>query len=138
MLKIQVHDVDCTPSTAYDNAAAIDLKIAQDLFLNPGETAKVSLGVAIELDENTAGLIIPRSSCSGFVLTNTVGLIDPDYRGLLFAKIRSVSHEPIFFPKGERLLQLMVVPFIPGFTIVDELNNNTARGSRGDGSSGKN
>lgn len=137
MLKIKVHDVDCTPSIAYDNAAAIDLRLAQDVFINPGEIIKVGLGVSIQLDDNTAGLIMPRSSCKGFVLTNGIGLIDPDYRGQIFIKMRSVGHEPQFFPKGERIVQLMVVPFVPGFTLVDKIEENTARGTGGDGSSGK-
>ena len=137
MLKIKVNDLDCKPSAAYDNAAGIDLRVAQDVFIQPGEIQKVSLGVSIQLDKDTAGLILPRSSCHGFVLTNCVGLIDPDYRGELFVKIRSVNNEPMFFPKGERLAQLVVVPFVPGFTIVDKLDDNTLRGSKGDGSSGK-
>jgi len=137
MLKIKVHDADCTPTSAYDNAAAIDLRISQDVYIQPGEIVKVGLGVSIELEDNTAGLVLPRSSCHGFVLTNAIGLIDPDYRGELFVKIRSTYNEPMFFPKGERLVQLMVVPFVPGFTIVDKINESTARGVKGDGSSGK-
>jgi dUTP pyrophosphatase len=137
VLKIKVHDPDCTPSAAYDNAAAIDLRIGQDVFIQPGEIMKVGLGVSLQFEDNTAGLVLPRSSCKGFVLTNAVGLIDPDYRGELFVKIKSVNNEPMFFPKGERLVQLMVVPFVSGFTIVDKIDASTARGDNGDGSSGK-
>lgn len=137
MLQIKVHDAECTPTSAYDNAAAIDLRLGQDVFIQPGEIVKARLGVSIQLDDNTAGLVLPRSSCSGFVLTNSIGLIDPDYRGELFIKMKSVHYEPLFFPKGERIVQLMVVPFVPGFKLVDSIDTNTARGAGGDGSSGK-
>lgn len=137
MLKIKVHDPECTPTSAYDNAAAIDLRLSHDVFIQPGEIQKLGLGISIQLDDNTAGLVLPRSSCKGFVLTNGIGLIDPDYRGELFIKMRSVTNEPMFFPKGERIVQLMVTPFVPGFKIVDNIETNTTRGAGGDGSSGK-
>lgn len=137
MLKIKVLDTECVPESAYENAAGIDLKIAEDLFLAPGQLAKVGLGVQIQLGADEVAYIVPRSSCSGFRLENTIGVIDPDYRGILFAKIRSTHIEPLYFPKGTKLLQMTVHKFASGFTLVDKIDEITQRGSKGDGSSGK-
>ena len=136
--KIKVHDEMCRPVAAYEAAAGLDLKCGEDLFLEPFEMKKVSLGLSTHIPEGLCALVIPRSSCTGWRLENFVGLIDSDYRGVWFAKIRNTSGAPIFIPKGERILQAVILPHLTNyFEFVNEISNETTRGGNGDGSSGK-
>lgn len=97
-------------------------------------------GLAIEIPEGFGGLIIPRSSISnkGLSLSNSVGLIDPDYKGPIKLRMYSSAvsdEEP--YAVGERVGQLIIIP-IPDITFkeVDEISKSK-RGVKGFGSTGK-
>jgi dUTP pyrophosphatase len=93
------------------------------------------------------GLLFPRSSLSkqGITMTNSVGVIDSDYRGeimasLMFNGVPGNCNE-IDIPAGERIVQLVVVPIVIPLLEVnswsDEEWNDTQRGTGGFGSTGK-
>jgi dUTP pyrophosphatase len=125
----------------------MDLKacIANPVTIYPRQTAKIMTGVCVflgvleESDQcQLAGLYIPRSSARGLVLVNTVGLLDCDYQGESFVKLRNVSDELITVEPGERLVQLIVVPVLTGaWKEVNEFDEITGRGEGGDGSTGR-
>lgn len=135
ILKI-ICDEGFKPERASEGACGYDLRIAQDIVIEPLQMAKVDLGFKMEIPEGYAALIIPRSSCSGWRLENTAGLIDVDYQGRLFAKIRAGNSRVAFY-RGDRILQMLVVPcFIKEAVIVKEFSKRTIRGEGGDGSTG--
>lgn len=138
MINISVSSEDLTPYIAYEDAAGMDLRIDRDLVLQPGDTVKVGTGVRLEVPKGYAALVLPRSSCKGFRLSNTVGLIDNDYRGEIFAVLVATGTEPVQFFRGDRFMQLVVFPVkSPKFNIVPiESMSKTARGEGGEGSSG--
>lgn len=93
-------------------------------------------GIAIEIPKGYCGLVFPRSSIvnTGAVLSNSVGVIDSDYRGEIFLKFYS-KKKP--YEVGERIGQLIVVA-CPEIKLerVNELSK-TRRGEGGYGSTGK-
>lgn len=98
-------------------------------------------GLSIEIPEGYVGLIFPRSSISdvNMILTNSVGVVDSNYRGeikLRFKKIKP-HHPHLTYQVGERIGQLIIIPY-PQITFkeVNELSE-TERGNDGFGSSGK-
>ena len=105
-------DPELKPHKGSDRAAAVDLRIDRDVVLYPGQTEKVGTGIKVETPENTALFLLPRSS-SKIVFTNTIGLIDEDYRGQLMASIKNTTNEPIIFNRGDRFIQAVVVPILP-------------------------
>ena len=124
-------------SAAADLCACIDAP----LTVYPGQRAKIPTGIAIEYeDRNVAALICARSGLSakhGISLTNGVGLIDPDYRGEIIVSVLNNSAEDYTIPPGERIAQLVIVPFVRAeVAVVDELSD-TERGAGGFGSTGK-
>ena len=137
-ISIVCNDPLLVPSSAYEEAAGLDLRIDIDLVLHKGQVEKVSTGVAVDIPYGYVGLVFPRSSCSGWCLENTVGVIDRDYTGTIFAKLRGVSDTPVQFWKGDRILQLVLVPCLPvgAINLINKIERNTARGANGDGSSG--
>ena len=135
MIKYVLLDPELKPYKGSEQAAALDLRIDRDVVLYPGQVEKVGTGIKVELPENSAMLILPRSS-SKITLTNTVGLIDADYRGQIMANIRNTTNEQVLLSKGERFLQAVAVPILPtNWILVQELTP-TSRGNGGFGSTG--
>ena len=89
-------------------------------------------GLAIEIPNGYVGLVFPRSSVSKFPymsLANAVGVIDSDYRGEIKCRFRGSSYKV-----GERIAQLVVLPYERiGFEVVESLDE-TDRGDGGFGS----
>ena len=95
-------------------------------------------GLAVEIPAGHVGLVFPRSSCykNGMLLSNCVGVIDSDYRGEISAVFLG-THEEISYQIGDRICQLVIMPFpAVEYVEVEELSK-TARGEGGYGSTGK-
>src|SRR3712207_9106872 len=72
------------PSRAHDGDAGLDLHASEPAHLGPGERWSVGTGLAVEIPEGHAGLVLPRSGLAqrhGIALVNSPGLIDSGYRG---------------------------------------------------------
>lgn len=110
------------------------------LPIAPGETEKISIGLAIELPQGTFGGIYARSGLAtkmGLAPANCVGVLDSDYRGAVIIALHNSSKEVRYIEHGERIAQLIVQPYTPiQFVEVDELTD-TDRGAAGFGSTGK-
>lgn len=107
----------------------------------PHETRMVETGVAIQPPKGTFGAIFARSglaSKEGLRPANAVGVCDFDYTGEYKVALHNDSNFVAFVTNGERIAQLVFIPYMTGdFVEVDELDS-TERGSGGFGSTGKN
>ena len=128
------------PQRANEHDAGWDLRAAEAATIAPGERASVGTGIAVAIPEGHAGLVLPRSGLAarhGIALVNAPGLIDAGYRGevrvLLLNTDRAESFE---IEPGDRIAQL-VITALPevDFEEADSLSE-TARGTRGFGSTG--
>jgi dUTP pyrophosphatase len=136
MIKYNLLDTECKPYKGSDGSAGVDLRIDQDVVIRPGEVVSAGLGVRVEIPENTGLLLMPRSS-SVIVLTNTIGLVDPDYRGELKIKMKNTSQHTLMFSKGERVVQAVLVPIVSTtWVVVSDQLTPTSRGDGGFGSTG--
>lgn len=146
---LEASGVTITPRRMQAGDAGLDLAacIRKPLLIPSNSVQKIPTGVHIwmgdgmgELSDGQAvyaGLLLPRSSLKGLVLTNAVGLLDSDYQHELFVKVRNVTDKVISVDVGERLVQLLIVPaMVPDLEVVEEFEETTGRGA-GDGSSGK-
>jgi dUTP pyrophosphatase len=128
------------PSRAYPGDAGLDLYALEDGVLGPGERASIRTGVAVEIPDGQAGLVLPRSGLAakhGIALVNAPGLIDSGYRGevrvLLLNTDASASFE---IAPGDRIAQLVLVRVeTPAVVEVQDLALSE-RGAGGFGSSG--
>lgn len=99
-------------------------------------------GLEIEIPEGYVGLIFPRSSISNKnqMLTNSVGVIDSGYRGEIKFRFKDarllIDSRISLYNVGDKIGQLIIIPY-PKIELeeVEELSN-TERGSDGFGSSG--
>ena len=129
------------PYRASADAAGYDLcaAIPSPVTINPGEVAKITTGIAVALPSGVFGAIFARSGLAtkkGLAPANKVGVIDADYRGPCIVALRNESSEPQVVCTGDRIAQLVILPFMSAeFTEVDELDE-TERGDGGFGHSG--
>jgi dUTP pyrophosphatase len=129
------------PSRAHDGDAGLDLHAAEAAEIAPGERASVATGIALEIPEGHAGLVLPRSGLAarhGIALVNAPGLIDSGYRGevriLLLNTDRSQSFE---IEPGDRIAQLVLVPVGEAEPVEVAELDPSVRGEGGFGSSGR-
>lgn len=137
MLKVICESEDLKPKVGTSGSAGLDLSVSQDFVLAPGTTINVGTGLKVQIPEGNVGLVFPRSSTGkkGLELTNTVGVIDSDYQGEIRLIIKNTSRETFMGYRGDKLFQLVVVPFLPPKPIfVTEFDKETKRGSNGFGS----
>ncbi|MBQ7718735.1 MAG: dUTP diphosphatase [Clostridia bacterium] len=109
------------------------------ITVQPGETVMIHTGIALEIPEGYGGFVFARSGLAtkrGLAPANKVGVIDADYRGEVMVSIYNQSAEPQTIDGGERIAQLVIMPFLAAeFTETDELSD-TQRGTGGFGSTG--
>jgi dUTP pyrophosphatase len=143
------------PTYAKDGDAGMDV-IATSIISDTPEQITYGLGIALEIPKGFVGLVFPRSSIrkTGLQLSNSVGVIDSGYRGELQAtfnkvfggegmydemKVNSASLTNVndWYKVGDRVAQIMIIPFPPiEFEQVTQLSE-TERGDGGFGSTGK-
>lgn len=137
MINIKVSREELTPTRGSDEAGGYDLYLSHDHNLPPGRCAKIGTGVSFAIPKGYVGLLSPRSSTEGLRLENTVGVIDSDYRGEIFLKIRNTGKETRMLYALDRYFQIVIVPVLTEeLNIVPELGN-TERGDKGFGSTGR-
>ena len=122
-------------------SAGIDLfnNTDKDFVINPSESVYIPTGMFVEIPEGYVGLLFARGSLGykyGCTLTNSVGVIDSDYRGEIMARITNISQESHTIKAGERCIQLVIVP-VPDTKYVEDELNVTERGTNGFGSTGR-
>ena len=140
-LEVQLlHPDAVAPARTREGDAGHDLRAVAAEVIPPGEHRVVPTGIAIALPDGIAGLVTPRSGLAaqhGITLVNTPGLIDPNYRGEIKVILRNEGRERFAVEPGDRIAQLLLVPFsAPPIRIVSALTS-TERGSAGFGSSGR-
>jgi dUTP pyrophosphatase len=128
------------PTRAHAGDAGLDLYALEASVLAPGGRASVRTGLAIELPEGHAGLVLPRSGLAarhGIALVNAPGLIDSGYRGeLLVLLLNTDRDKPFEIAAGDRIAQLVVIELEEVEVLeVDQLSGS-ARGAGGFGSTG--
>lgn len=142
------------PSYAKEGDAGLDLTVTDDGAITSSDQEgfwylEYGTGISAEIPQGYVGLVFPRSSISkkALMLSNAVGVIDSGYRGEIKARFKVDGVMAVLadkdqvgslakFKKGERALQLIILPY-PTIEVeeADELSE-TERGSGGFGSSG--
>ena len=149
---LPMHDHAQVPSPAPLGDVGIDLswqpKLAADekydgnvaAIISHGMVSVLGTGLAVQIPEGYIGMVVPRSGLAyheGITVVNSPGIIDPSYRGEIMIIATRVNPGHYIVRPGERIAQLLIVPFermIPHQ--VDQLSQ-TVRGESGLGSTGK-
>lgn len=148
-------DTAKVPTYGTSGAAGADLyaDIKEPIFVDFGHIEKISTGIAIEIPDGYVGLLFARSGLAtkhGLAPANKTGVIDQDYRGPVIAAIQGCEpydkekeswqeyiERHTIYP-GDRIGQLVIVPYFSAdFEAVNSLED-TDRGEGGFGSTGTN
>lgn len=134
-----ITEEELTPSYANPGDAGADLKSSVHTTVPAGETVIVPTGVSIALPKNYVGFITPRSGLAakhGITVLNAPGTIDSGYRGELKVILHNTSDTNYHIERGDRIGQLVVVPFVHVHFLAVESLEDTERGLGGFGSTG--
>ncbi|MBM7500489.1 dUTP diphosphatase [Brachybacterium muris] len=139
-LQVRLEDGVPLPHRAHEGDAGLDLTSSEDLVIPAGGRALVDTGTAVALPHGTVGLVCPRSGLAsrhGVTVLNGPGIVDAGYRGPIRVALHNTDlTEPFTLHRGDRIAQLVIVPFLaPVLQQVDELDE-TDRAAAGFGSSG--
>ena len=130
------------PTYGSEFSAGADLYALADeaITIEAGKTVLVHTGVAMEIPTGYVGLIFARSGLAtkrDLAPANKVGVVDSDYRGEIMVALHNHGSEPKTIENGERIAQIVLVPYLAAeFDEVDELSD-TVRGEGGFGSTGR-
>lgn len=131
------------PTRGSEYAAGYDLYACMDsnesILIKPHQTVKIHTGLAVEIPDGYWGGIFARSGVAtkrGLRPGNCTGIVDSDFRGEMIVALHNDSSVEQMIVGGERIAQLVILPYLPvTFTEVDELGE-TERGAGGFGSTG--
>ena len=130
------------PERGSASAAGYDLFacMEEDVVIKPHETKMIGTGLAAAIPEGYFGGIFARSGLSskeGLRPANCTGVVDADYRGEIKVALHNDSEVERVVNVGEKIAQLVVLPFLSvEFDEVETLSE-TQRGAGGFGSTGK-
>jgi len=137
----RLNDEAVLPTRAHEGDAGLDLYACEAAHIGPGERWSVGTGVAVEIPDGHAGLVLPRSGLAkkhGITLVNAPGLIDSGYRGELRVLLLNTDPADTFrVQPGDRIAQLVISPIVLAEPVEKTALAESVRGDGGFGSSGR-
>ena len=123
-------------------SAGMDLRafIEHPIVLRSLNRILIPTGLYIEIPEGYEAQVRPRSGLAiknGITVLNSPGTLDADYRGEIGVILINLSIEPFFINSGDRIAQLVFLPYISVNMIEVDKLEETERGDGGFGSTGK-
>ena len=131
------------PTRGSEKAAGYDLYAVIDsgsVIIPPHKTIPVGTGLAFALPDGYFGAIFARSGLAtkqSLRPANCVGVCDSDYRGEYIIPLHNDSDEEKTINTGDRIAQLVIMPFLPATFDETDTLDDTQRGTGGFGSTGK-
>ena len=125
------------PSKDNPEDAGIDVYTNESYTLQPGERRAFSTGIAAEFPAGYVALFWDRSGLGSKGIHRLAGVIDSGYRGEWKVVLINLTNEPYEIKAGDKIVQCIIQKFEPVDIVeVDELEES-ARGEKGFGSSGR-
>lgn len=149
----RLHPDAIVPTRATAESVGYDIHALEETVIEPGITKLVRTGFAVAVDCDWPPVyvydrysisvfmaVVPRSGISlktKLRQANSVGVIDPDYRGEVQGLVENTGTTPIKIEKGQRFCQALFIPvLLPVIEVVEELPE-TGRGVGGFGHTGQ-
>ena len=140
----RLHEDAILPRYATDGASAFDVfayeKVEWKINSKGFWTALIPTGLAFEIPHETGLFVLSRSG-HGFnadtTLSNSIGLLDFDYRGQLMVKLICFEIEHPIIEVGKAVAQCVLMSTPRCYFMVSDELSETLRGDNGFGSSDK-
>lgn len=136
-MKIMLEPTAFMPVRAHDTDAGLDLRSRWHTLIPAHGSAEFDTGVHIEFPHGWYGKIESKSGLNvNYDVVSCGGVIDEEYTGSIVVKLYNFSDEDYVVNAGDKVAQLVIMPYIaPELEVVDKLEE-TDRGSAGFGSTG--
>lgn len=130
------------PTFGTEFSAGADLYCAEEheISVCSGQKCSIGTGISMEIPEGYVGLVFARSGLAcknGLRLCNSVGVIDADYRGEIKVVLHNDSEYVREIKPGERVAQMIIMPYPKVSFIEAEELSDTVRGESGFGGTGR-
>lgn len=136
-LKIMLDENVKMPTRAHAEDAGLDLYAPDRVIVFSHDSAVIDTGVHIEIPAGYVGMIKSKSGLNVKHGITSEGVIDSGYTGSICVKLYNHSFVPYVVEKGDKISQLVILPFKTPELEVVEMLNATDRGNNGFGSTGK-
>ena len=137
IIKIKLDEDAIMPTRAHDTDAGLDLYSPVSGAIYPRDGLTIDTGVHIEIPKGYCGLLVSKSGLNVNKDLTLTGLIDEGYTGSIKVKLYNQGTVRQWMAAGDKISQLVLLPYIaPKIQIVDRLED-TERGSNGFGSTGR-
>lgn len=125
------------PVRAHGTDAGADILSPRSFLLAARSSAIIRTGVHVELPPNTVGMLKSKSGLNIFHDIVGEGVIDEGFTNEIVVKLYNLGDIPYEFERGNKLIQLVVMPVhYPDIVQVDEIDGGE-RGDAGYGSTGR-
>lgn len=126
------------PVRAHQTDAGLDLRTPVEFTIRPHDSYVIDTGVHVELPEGTFGQLFSKSGLNvRHSIVSLGGTIDEGFTGSITVKLYNLGDEEYHFRAGDKIVQMVILPYLaPEIEYVNELNE-TDRGDKGFGSSGR-
>ena len=130
------------PESAYEADAGYDIRTPIPITVAPSTPnngngyAIIDTGVHVAIPQGCVGFL---KSKSGLNVKNSLtgeGVIDSGYTGSIVVKLYNHGNEEKHFNKGEKIIQLVILPILKPRLVLVESLEDTERGENGFGSTG--
>lgn len=137
VIKIKLDNGAIAPTRAHTYDAGLDLYAIEDGYIRCNQSRTFDTGVHIAIPEGYVGLVKSKSGlmCNHGIITD--GTIDAHYTGSIKVCLFNLGASKYEVKAGDKIAQLVITPCIlPKLELVDKLEE-TDRGDRGFGSTGR-
>lgn len=136
-MKIMMDSGATLPTRGFPTDAGLDLYSREDKAILEGQSAVFDTGIHVELPHGTFGKLESKSGLHhNYNIVCLGGVVDESYRGSIRVKLTNVGDKPYMVRKGQKIVQMIIQPYLaPDFEVVSELSE-TERGESGFGSTG--
>lgn len=125
---------------AHEGDVGADLRSVEDTIITPNSRILVHTGLHMAIPTGYVGMVCPRSGFAlkqGVTVLNAPGIVDSGYRGEVGVILLNTSEQTVTVHKGDRIAQMVFIPYAHmAFEHVESLPE-TDRGEGGFGSTGK-
>lgn len=137
IMKVMLDKGAYMPVRAHKDDAGLDLRSPDTFIVKAGKSLKIDSGVHVDIPAGYVGFLKAKSGLNVKYGITCTGVIDAGYTGSIVVKLYNNGSDDVFFERGDKLTQLVILPIVcPDLVQADSLED-TERGDAGFGSTGR-
>lgn len=131
------------PERAHEADAGLDIRTPKAFILPTGSCVTIDTGVHVEIPNGYVGMLKSKSGLNVKYGITGEGVIDAGYSGSIVVKLYRANdrlncvQEPLSFEKGDKIIQLVIMPIETPVIYQVQSFSETDRGNNGFGSTGR-